>query len=274
MDNFLLNSDSNLSGVYRVVIIYKVGDIMSHIFVPGRVVNPLNADGTLNEDVYQENISVYPEAVWNSPPMRDLIPRDIVLPGWVIYECGDEKRPIIMGYLGRALDTADEWAIEIQYNYVYGSGFDDGSSGGGGYIDETGSYVEGGGGTGNSIVDAASKYIGTKYVWGGDSASDGGLDCSGFVYNALKDAGKNVTRESAAGYYSGGKPVSRNNLQPGDIIFFGNGDSISHTGIYIGNGKFLHSSGGKNNTKENKGKGVVEASLDSYPQRYRGARRY
>lgn len=119
MSNYLINTDSNLSGIFRVIIIYKVGDEQSRIFIPGQVVNPLNSDGTLNEAVFEENKLVYPLATWNSKPMRDLIPEDKVLPGWIVYESGDAKRPIIIGYLGKGLDMADEWSIEVIYNYVF-----------------------------------------------------------------------------------------------------------------------------------------------------------
>ena len=50
---------------------------------------------------------------------------------------------------------------------------------------------------------------------------EGGMDCSGFVYNALKDAGYNVGRTTANGYRSYGKVVSKDAMQPGDLIFFG-----------------------------------------------------
>ena len=126
----------------------------------------------------------------------------------------------------------------------------------------------------NTIADAAQKYIGTPYVWGGESMDEGGMDCSGFVYNALKDAGYNVGRTTAQGYRAYGKTVSKSEMQPGDLIFFGkNNNDASHIGIYIGNGQMIHSSGGSKNTKANPGKGVSIANVD-YRSDFLEARRY
>ena len=127
--------------------------------------------------------------------------------------------------------------------------------------------------TGNTIADAAQKYIGTPYVWGGESASEGGMDCSGFVYNALKDAGYNVDRTTAQGYRSYGTSVSKSDMKPGDLVFFGKNNNASHIGIYIGNGQMIHSSGGSNNTKSNPGKGVSITNVD-YRSDFLEARRY
>ena len=127
--------------------------------------------------------------------------------------------------------------------------------------------------SGNNIVDSAKRYIGTPYVWGGESMAEGGMDCSGFVYNALKDSGYNVGRTTAQGYRSLGTKVSKSDMQPGDLIFYGKNNDASHIGIYIGNGQMIHSSGGSKNTKSNPGKGVSITNVD-----YRGdfleARRY
>lgn len=128
--------------------------------------------------------------------------------------------------------------------------------------------------TGNTIADAAQKYIGTPYVWGGESMDEGGMDCSGFVYNALKDAGYDVGRTTAQGYRSYGASVSKSDMQPGDLIFFGkNNNDASHIGIYIGNGQMIHSSGGSKNTKSNPGKGVSITNVD-YRSDFLEARRY
>ena len=129
-------------------------------------------------------------------------------------------------------------------------------------------------GTSNSIADAAQKYIGTPYVWGGESMAEGGMDCSGFVYNALKDAGYNVGRTTAQGYRGQGTVVSKSEMQPGDLIFYGtNKNDASHIGIYIGNGQMIHSSGGSRNTKSNPGKGVSVASVN-HRNDFIEARRY
>lgn len=91
---------------------------------------------------------------------------------------------------------------------------------------------------GTAIVKEAEKYIGTKYVYGGSSPA--GFDCSGLVQYTLKKVGISVNR-SSRDQYKNGVAVSRANLQAGDLVFFSKGGSISHVGIYAGNGKVIHS---------------------------------
>jgi cell wall-associated NlpC family hydrolase len=62
-------------------------------------------------------------------------------------------------------------------------------------------------------------------------------------------------------------------MQPGDLVFFGKNGNASHIGIYIGNGKMIHSSGGSKNTKSNPGKGVTIANVD-YRKDFLEAKRY
>lgn len=127
--------------------------------------------------------------------------------------------------------------------------------------------------SGNKLVDAAKRYIGTPYVWGGESMEEGGMDCSGFVYSALKDSGYDIDRMTAQDYRSYGTSVSKSNMQPGDLIFFGKNGNASHIGIYIGNGQMIHSSGGSKNTKDNPGKGVEVKDIN-YRSDFIEARRY
>ncbi len=91
------------------------------------------------------------------------------------------------------------------------------------------------------LVNIAKNYLGVPYVFGGTSTS--GFDCSGFVYYVFKNAGKSVSRTSAAGYYYMAKKVSTPKV--GDLVFFSNTykAGISHVGIYIGNGKMINASG-------------------------------
>ena len=93
---------------------------------------------------------------------------------------------------------------------------------------------------GAKIVETAKKYLGVPYVWGGSSPS--GFDCSGFVYYVMRSCGYSVSRTSSA-MYKNGTPVEKADLQPGDIVFFQNTykAGISHVGIYVGDGKFIHS---------------------------------
>lgn len=94
--------------------------------------------------------------------------------------------------------------------------------------------------TGAQILAKATEYLGAPYVYGG--ASPSGFDCSGFVYYVYGTFGISVGRTPAE-QYSAGTVVDKASLQPGDIVLFaGTGSSsISHTGIYAGNGQFIHS---------------------------------
>jgi len=92
--------------------------------------------------------------------------------------------------------------------------------------------------SGQAIVNEAAKYIGTRYVYGGNSPSTG-FDCSGLVQYACRKVGISVNRSSKA-QYNNGYAVSRDELQPGDLVFFSKGSGISHVVIYAGDGKVLH----------------------------------
>jgi len=120
---------------------------------------------------------------------------------------------------------------------------------------------------GAKIVAEAMKYVGYPYVWAG--ASPSGFDCSGFVmYIAQKAAGQSITH-SIGQQASSGQYVSKENLQPGDLVFFANTYTagLSHAGIYIGGGRFVHA--------ENEGTGVVVSNISGgyYGPKYYTARR-
>jgi len=89
-------------------------------------------------------------------------------------------------------------------------------------------------------IDVAKKFLGVTYTWGG--TSDFGFDCSGFMQMLMRQRGIIMPRDAGLqAAWSGVTPVERNNLQPGDLLFFGSGpDHITHTGMYIGNGQFIH----------------------------------
>ena len=84
------------------------------------------------------------------------------------------------------------------------------------------------------VVGIAMQYLGTPYVWGG--ASPGGFDCSGFIMYVYAQVGVSLPHH-AASQYGMGSPVSRDALQPGDLVFF---NGLGHAGIYIGGGQFIH----------------------------------
>jgi cell wall-associated NlpC family hydrolase len=104
----------------------------------------------------------------------------------------------------------------------------------------------------DSIVNTAMKYVGYRYRYGGSSPS--GFDCSGFVYYVMKSVGYPVAR-TIPGQIGSGSRVSSKDLQPGDLVFFSNTykRGLSHAGIYIGNGKFVHA--------QNESTGVVVSNL-------------
>jgi cell wall-associated NlpC family hydrolase len=84
------------------------------------------------------------------------------------------------------------------------------------------------------VVGIAMQYLGVPYVWGG--ASPSGFDCSGFIMYVYAQVGVSLPHH-AASQYSHGTPVSRDQLQPGDLVFF---NGLGHAGIYIGGGQFIH----------------------------------
>jgi cell wall-associated NlpC family hydrolase len=85
------------------------------------------------------------------------------------------------------------------------------------------------------VVGIAMQFLGTPYVYGGSSPS--GFDCSGFVMYVFSKIGVSLPHNAAA-QYGYGTPVSRSQLQPGDLVFF---NGLGHNGIYIGGGSFIHS---------------------------------
>jgi cell wall-associated NlpC family hydrolase len=91
----------------------------------------------------------------------------------------------------------------------------------------------------DGVAGAGLKLLGASYVWGGSSPS--GFDCSGFVWYAARQAGKQISRGMLGEYNSGAHPA-REELKPGDLVFFQNTYSagLSHNGIYIGNNQFVH----------------------------------
>jgi cell wall-associated NlpC family hydrolase len=107
-------------------------------------------------------------------------------------------------------------------------------------------------------IELAKRFLGIPYLWGGSSSF--GFDCSGFTQMLVRARGFNMPRDAdKQAAWTGVIPVDRKDLQPGDLLFFGSGPrDITHTGMYIGDGQFIHDS--------TNGRPVVQISrLDDQP---------
>jgi cell wall-associated NlpC family hydrolase len=95
---------------------------------------------------------------------------------------------------------------------------------------------------GESIVATAMRFLGAPYVWGGTTPA--GFDCSGFVYYVVNQVTGSGFPRSIEAQVVSGVYVDPGNLQVGDLVFFQNTYmwGLSHVGIYIGNGQFIHAS--------------------------------
>lgn len=115
------------------------------------------------------------------------------------------------------------------------------------------------------IVDYALQYLGCPYVYA--TAGPDSFDCSGFTSYVYKHFGYSLHR-SSYDQLKDGKAVQKADLLPGDILLFSrNGDVVTHVGLYIGNGEFIHASTSTT--------GVIISDLysDYYVQHYYAARR-
>lgn len=92
----------------------------------------------------------------------------------------------------------------------------------------------------DQAIQLARRFLGVTYTWGGVSSY--GFDCSGFTQMLVRQRGLIMPRDAGVqASWSGVVPVERKDLQPGDLLFFGASlTKITHTGMYIGNGEFIH----------------------------------
>jgi cell wall-associated NlpC family hydrolase len=101
-------------------------------------------------------------------------------------------------------------------------------------------------GIAEDVLFSALGLVGTPYRWGGNTP-DSGFDCSGlisYVYRDMLDL--RLPRSSSELARLQGPKINQDRLAPGDLVFFGSGGNVSHVGIYVGEGRFVHapSSGG------------------------------
>lgn len=118
---------------------------------------------------------------------------------------------------------------------------------------------------GTKLAAIVESYIGVPYSYGGTTRS--GMDCSGFVWRVLSQAGyDDFPRTSAAKMIRLGRPVPERSAREGDLVFFRRRGRISHVGIYLGKGRFAHAASKR---------GVVYSSMDEryFRRRYAGMRR-
>nr|WP_272040526.1 C40 family peptidase [Paenibacillus sp. JJ-100] len=113
----------------------------------------------------------------------------------------------------------------------------------------------------DKVIDSA---MGTTYKSGGTTLD--GFDCSGFTRYVFGKLGIDLARQSSS-QYDMGDSVSRMDMRPGDLVFFNtSGKGISHVGIFVGDGKFAHSSSSKGVT-------ITSLSENYWANRYVGAKR-
>ena len=118
----------------------------------------------------------------------------------------------------------------------------------------------------DKAINLLKQQVGKPYVWGAEGPDS--FDCSGLTQYIYKHAlGKDIPRV-AADQSKFGQPVSKDNLQPGDLLFFDtmHKGKVTHVGMYIGNGEFIHAANSK--------KGVIKSSLKGhYDKLFVNARR-
>ena len=192
--------------------------------------------------------------------------------GYAIRLCGDWFQAVSAAVSGletegeeaseQALSSEAAPAVSNTASFADGSDFYAGEA-----VPATPESTEAAPSAGEIIAATAQEYLGCDYVYGGSSPE--GFDCSGFTQYVMALCGYTI-RRGAGGQVNDGVPVSRDELLPGDLVFFSEDftiDDVSHVGLYIGGGQFIHAAVA--------GIGVVITDMDAswYSARYVGARR-
>ena len=192
------------------------------------IIKDADADSVLLSDVYDENSVVIEGASL-------IVDRDYSITVGAVLSDGSEvySLPVDFRYKSKAPMANDEYIAE---NPVAGS-----------------------------LIDTAADYLGVPYVWGGTSPS--GFDCSGLMQYVCNLNGISIPRVADDQLHGPGTYVSRNQLEPGDLVFFGSGDYASHVGMYVGDGMMIHA--------PHTGDVVKYTSIDSsyYQSRFIGGKR-
>lgn len=122
--------------------------------------------------------------------------------------------------------------------------------------------------TGSDLVKTAKNFVGLPYLWAGTSGF--GFDCSGFTHTIYKAHGITIPRDSTEQAVNG-QPVTKENLQKGDLIFFAynHGEGyVHHVGMYIGKGKMINSPNSSTTVR------IESIDQPTWVDQYAGARRY
>ena len=90
----------------------------------------------------------------------------------------------------------------------------------------------------SKVIDTVMDQMGKPYRWGATGPSS--FDCSGLMYYSFKKGANKTIPRTSREQSRYGKKVSKSELQPGDLVFFGSGNSVSHVGMYIGDDKYVH----------------------------------
>lgn len=175
---------------------------------------------------------------------------------FLVVSAGQEVRQgDVVAYVGNTGDsTGPHLHLEVVHNGGYLNPYFFVDNGGGGYTaagnaagrpqfpPDPGEPM--GDGTFGDMLEVAERYMGYPYVWGGSSPSTS-FDCSGYVSYVINQSGAgSVGRQTAQGLCNLCTPVSWENLQPGDLVFFtgtySSATPVSHVGIYVGSGRMAH----------------------------------